>query len=189
MRLSLKILVVLVAGTMLGLLATWLAVFRFPPGAINDGPWKAIPEAATAQSDAYRRAIAAVHGLFAMNRARAIYYTATTDSEGHTLTGQCRYKVEGPAPDARWWSITAYGPDDYLIANPTGRYSVTKQQATPDARGNIAVLIGGTSGGGSLVPVGTGRFSLSLRLYNPGPEFIANPAAGALPALLRVACP
>lgn len=189
MRLSLKPLVVLVAGTMLGLLATWLAVFRFPPGAINDGPWQAVPEAATAQSDAYRRAISAVHGLFAVNRAGAIYYTATTDSEGRALTGRCRYKVEGPAPDARWWTIAAYGPDDFLIANPTGRYSVTKQQATLDARGNIAVLVSGTSGGGNVVAVGTGRFSLSLRLYNPAPEFIANPAAGALPALLRVACP
>jgi len=189
MRLSLKLLAVLVAGTMLGLLATWLAVFRFPPGRISDGPWQANPEAATAQSDAYRRAIAAVHGLFAMSRAGAVYYTATTDSEGRALTGRCRYKVEGPAPDARWWSITAYGPDDYLIANHTGRYSVTKQQAAADARGNIAVLVGGTSGGNNLIPLGTGRFSLSLRLYNPGPEFIADPAAGALPALLRVACP
>ena len=189
MRLSLKLLAVLAAGTMLGLLATWLAVFRFPPGRISDGPWQAKPEAATAQSDAYRRAIGGVHGLFAMTRADAVYYTATTDSEGRALTGRCRYKVEGPAPDAGWWSITAYGPDGYLIANHTGRYSVTKQQATADARGNIAVSVGGTSGGNNRIPVGTGGFSLSLRLYNPGPEFIADPARGALPALLRMACP
>jgi hypothetical protein len=189
MRLLLKLLAVLVAGTMLGLLATWLAVFRFPPGRIANGPWKTTPGIATAQTDAYRRAFTAVHGLFAMNRNGAIYYTASTDTEGRALTGRCRYEVEGPAPDARWWSITAYGPEDYLIANPTGRYSVTKRQVAPDARGNIVVLIGGASGGSNLIAVGTGRFSLSLRLYNPGQEFLVNPANAALPALLRVSCP
>jgi hypothetical protein len=189
MRLLLKLLAVLVAGTMLGLLATWLTVFRFPPGRVGDGPWKTDPAAVTAQTDAYRRAFVAVHGLFALRRSEAIYYTATADSDGHALTGQCQYKVEGPAPDARWWSITAYGPDDYLIANPGGRYSVTKQQVAPDARGSIVVLLGGNSGGNNRIAAGTGRFSLSLRLYNPGPGFIADPADAALPALLRVACP
>lgn len=189
MRLLLKLLAVLVAGTLLGLLATWLAVFRFPPGRIGDGPWKTNPDVATARTDAYLRASASVHGLFALNRTGVIYYTATTDNDGRTLTGRCRYEVEGPAPDARWWSITAYGPDDYLIANPTGRYSVTTQQVAPDARGNIVVPVGGTSGGSKSIPVGTGRFSLLLRLYNPGPELIADPAHAALPALLRVSCP
>lgn len=189
MRLVLKLVAVLVVGTMLGVLATWLVVFRFPPGRISDGPWMTNPDAATAQTDAYRRAIAAVHGLFATNRAGAIYYTASTDSDGRALTGRCRYEVEGRAPDARWWSITAYGPDDALIANPAGRYSVTTQQVAPDPRGNIVVPVGGTSGGSKLIAVGRGRFSLMLRLYDPGPEFIANPANAALPALLRLSCP
>lgn len=189
MRLLLKLLAVLVAGTALGLLATWLVVFRFPPNRVGDGPWQATPGAPTAQTGAYRRAIAAVHGLFALSRAEAIHYTATVDSDGHALTGRCRYEVEGPVPDARWWSITAYGPDDYLIANPTGRYSVTNRQVAPDARGNIVVRVGGTSGDNKSIVVGTGRFSLSLRLYNPAPQLIANPTSVALPALLRVSCP
>lgn len=189
MRLLLKLLAVLVAGTTLGLLATWLAVFRFPPGQISNGPWKTTPGIATAQTDAYRRAFTAVHGLFAMNRNEAIYYTASTDSDGRALIGRCRYKIEGPAPDTRWWSITAYGPDDYLIANPSGRYSVTKQQVAPDARGNIVVLVGERLDTGNAIAVGAGRFSLSLRLYNPGPEFLVNPANAALPALLRMSCP
>jgi hypothetical protein len=189
MRLLLKFLAMLLAGTMLGLLATWLTVFRFPPGRISNGAWKTDPAVVTAQTDAYRRAFVAIHGLFALNRSEAIYYSANTDSDGRTLTGRCRYKVEGPAPDARWWSITAYGPDDFLIANPTGRYSVTKPQVAPDARGSIAVLVDGNSDGSNWIAVGTGRFSLTLRLYNPGPEFIAAPADAALPALLRVGCP
>lgn len=189
MQLPLKILAVLVGGVVLGLLATWLVVFQFPPGQISNGPWIAAPEAATAQTDAYRRAIAAARGPFAQSRTAAIYYTATTDSDGRGLTGTCRYEMEGLTPDARWWSIAAYGPDNYLIANPAGRYSVTKQQVAPDARGNIVVRIGGPSGDGTPLAVGAGRFSLSLRLYNPGPAFIADPAHAALPALLRVSCP
>ncbi len=189
MRLLLKLLAVLLAGTLLGLLATWLTVFRFPPGRIANGAWKTDPAVVTAQTDAYRRAFVAIHGLFALNRSGAIYYTANTDRDGRALTGRCRYKVEGPPPDARWWSITAYGPDGHLIANPTGRYSVTKQQVAPDTRGSIVVLVGGNSVGNNWIAGGTGRFSLTLRLYNPGPEFIAAPANAALPALLRVGCP
>jgi hypothetical protein len=189
MRLLLRLLAVLVAGTMFGLLATWLTVFRFPPGRIGDGPWTTDPAAVTAEADVYRRAFVAAHGLFALRRSEAIYYTANADSDGRMLTGQCRYKVEGPAPDARWWSITAYGPDEYLIASPAGRYSVTKQQVAPDARGIVVVLVGGNSGGNNWIAVRAGRFSLLLRLYNPGPEFIADSADAALPALLRVACP
>ena len=173
---------------MLGIAATWLMVFRIARGAITDGPWKTNLTTGSAQSDAYHRASVAVHGLFALNASETIYYTAATDDDGHTLEGDCRYEISGHDPDARWWSITAYGRDDFLIPNPAHRYSVSKTTVARDAKGDFVVQVGGDSGGDNWIPVGGGRFSLSLRLYNPGPGVVLDPSHAVLPALRKVSC-
>jgi hypothetical protein len=184
----LKIISVLFVGAVLGVLATWLIMRRGIPGEIGNGPWKTNLTAGSAQSGPYQRAFVAIHGLFALNQSEAIYYMAIADNDGHALEGHCRYEITGHDPDARWWSITAYGADDYLIPNPAHRYSVSETNIARDASGGFAVQVGGDSGGGNWIPVGPGRFSLSLRLYNPGPSVIRDPAHTALPALKEVSC-
>ncbi|MFZ0679357.1 DUF1214 domain-containing protein [Candidatus Binatus sp.] len=123
-----------------------------------------------------------------MNPSETIYYAARTDNDGHVLEGDCRYEISGRDPDARWWSITAYGPDDFLIPNPQHRYSVSKTTVARDANGNFAMQIGGNAVGDNSIPVGAGRFSLTLRLYNPGPGVVLDPAHTALPTLKQVSC-
>jgi hypothetical protein len=119
MRVILKLLMTVVAGVALGLLATWLAVGRGTPmgGDVRDGPWRTSLEAGSAQSGAVLRASVALHGLLALNRSETVYYSATTDGAGGALDARCAYRVTGRDPPARWWSITAYGADDYLIPN------------------------------------------------------------------------
>ena len=188
-RLVWKGLAALLAGTALGVFVTWLTVFRIPPGGVNDGPWRTDLILGNPEGDAAQRAFVAVHGLFGLPRPEAIRYTARTDSEGQPLDGHCRYELTGRPPNARWWSITAYGPGDGLIANPANRYSVSSHSVTPDASGKLAVQIGGTARGDNWVPAGSGRFSLTLRLYNPGLVFKADPARAELPILQQVSCP
>ncbi len=173
---------------MLGIAATWLTVFRIRRGAIADGPWKTNLTTGSAQSDPYHRASVAIHGLFALNPRETIYYTAGTDNDGYALEGNCRYEISGRDPDARWWSITAYGPDDFLIPNPAHRYSVSKTTVARDATGNFAVQVGGDASGDNWIPVGAGRFSLSMRLYNPGPGVVLDPSRAVLPGLRKVSC-
>lgn len=177
----------LIVGTTLGIFATRLTLLRRPPGTITNGPWSTSLTNGSAQSDPYRRAMVAIHGLFALNRSEAIYYSANADSDGHRLDGDCRYAISGRDPDARWWSITAYR-DDYLIPNPAHRYSVSKTAIARDASGDFTVQVGGDAGGDNWIPVGPGRFSLSLRLYNPGPSVLSDPAHVDLPALKKVSC-
>ena len=145
-----------------------------------DGPWKTSLVTGSPQSDPYTRARVALHGLLALNRQETIYYTATTDSEGHALDGDCRYEIRGRDPNTRWWSITAYGADDFLIPNAANLYSVS------------ATSIGGAKDGtfrdpgrrlnghqnkadANWIPTGTESFSLTLRLYNPGPTWRSIP--------------
>lgn len=190
MRIALKILAVLVVGAALGLFVTWATVVRGSmPGGVFDGPWKTNLAVGSEQSDPYTRAAVALHGLFALNRRETIYYTATADSDGRRLDGGCRYAVEGGDPQARWWSITAYGADDFLIPNPAARYSVAKTTVARRADGSFAVTVGGSAGGSNWIPVRAGSFSLTLRLYNPSPAVALDPEHAALPALKRVSCP
>jgi hypothetical protein len=188
MRLPLKIAAVLVVGTVLGVLTTWLMVFRSVPGRVSDGPWKTNLSTGSTQSDPYKRASVAIHGLFALNRSEAVYYSAAVDRDGHQLDGHCRYEIAGRDPEARWWSITAYGMHDYFIPNPAHRYSVSKTVIMRNPNGTFAVRVGGTSSGDNWIPVGPGRFSLTLRLYNPGPAVLADPTRAVLPALKRLSC-
>src|ERR1700744_2981285 len=126
----------LIAGIVLGLLATWFTIIRGNmPGGVSDGPWKTNLLIGSSGGGIYTRADVAVHGLLALNRSETIYYTASADDGNEALDGKCSYLITGRDPPTRWWSITVYGADDFLIPNPAGRYSISKTSVTRDASG------------------------------------------------------
>jgi hypothetical protein len=189
MHWALKSLIVTVAGIVLGLAVTWITIVHGDmPGGVSDGPWKTNRAVGSAQSDPYTRASVAVHGLFALNHKETLYYTATTDENGGALDGACRYEIVGRDPDTRWWSITAYGADDFLIPNSANRYSVAKTTVQRRADGSFTIEVGRTANGVNWIPVQPGAFSLTLRLYNPGPTTSIDPSQTALPTLKKVGC-
>jgi hypothetical protein len=185
-----RIVAVVVAGVVLGLLATWITM-RGMPDNVSDGVWKTNLAVGSPQSDPYTRARVALHGLFALNRRETIYYTATRDDGGERLDGRCRYEIDGRDPNARWWSITAYGADDFLIPNSQNIYSVSQSSIRRQKDGSFQVAVGGARGtaDANWIPAGNGAFSLTLRLYNPGPDVALDPSQAALPSLKKVSCP
>ena len=189
MRIALKVVAVLVVGVVLGLAATWATVITGTlAGGITDGPWRTSLEAGSAQGDIYLRARVAVHGLLALNRSETMYYTTATDADGAALSGSCVYRIAGRDPPTRWWSITAYGADDYLIPNAAGIYSASMHSVTRDAGGRFVVTVSKARAAGDWIPVGNGRFDLSVRLYNPNPSVAADPAHVALPTVTKERC-
>ena len=191
MRFFLKSLVALVAGTALGLFVTWLTVVRGVGmgGNVADGPWRTSLLTGSTQSGAWLRAGVALHGLFALNRGETIYYTATTDSAGDALDGRCTYRITGRDPPARWWSITAYGADDYLIETPSELYSVSQNSIVRRDDGSFIVTVLKDANAVDEIATGDGRFSLTLRLYNPVAAVAADPAHVPLPVIDKAGCP
>jgi len=191
MRLIWKGAAAVVAGIVLGFAATWLTVVR--PGAlggdVSDGPWQTDLLTGSPASGIYTRAAVALHGLLALNRNETIYYTAHTDSAGDSLRGDCTYEIAGSDPPARWWSITAYGADDFLIPNQFDLYSVSKSSIGRHADGTFAVTVEKGASAADQIAVGGGRFSLTLRLYDPAPSVAADPRHVALPSIAKVSCP
>ena len=90
---------------------------RHHVGGVSDGPWSTSLDTGSSEGGPYLRARIAVHGLLALSREETVYYSALRDSDGADLVGNCSYRLEGRDPPTRWWSITAYGADDFLIPN------------------------------------------------------------------------
>src|SRR5882724_5765490 len=139
---ALKILSVLCVGTGLGLLATWVTVIRGTMGGnVSDGPWRTSLYTGSSEGGPYLRAHIAVHGLLALSREETMYYTAASDSEGQALDGRCTYQIEGRDPPTRWWSITAYGADGFLIPNAADRSSVSMNSVARRGDGTFAITL------------------------------------------------
>jgi len=183
-----KILAAVVFGVVLGLFVTWLTIVRGAGmgGDVTDGPWRTSLLTGSSESGMALRASVALHGLFALNRHETIYYTAVTDSAGNKLDGACRYTVAGRDPPTRWWSVTAYGSDDFLIPNAGNRYAVSMNSVSRDKDGVFAAHVSPKAA--DEIVTAPGPFSLTLRLYNPDPKVAADPAHVALPTITKVNC-
>lgn len=155
---------------------------------VLNGPWVTNLETGGTNADNYTRTLVAITGLLALNKSETMYYTANTDSTGDALAGNCSYRVEGRDPDARWWSITLYGTDHYLIDNPANRYSISQSNVVRAADGSFVVRLSTVAEQGNWIATSPNGFDITLRLYNPGPTVIADPASVALPKITKEAC-
>ena len=74
------------------------------------------------------RAVVAMVGLGANLPADATYPNVRVDAAGQPLHGSHRYRLHfapGQLPPVHaFWSVTAYGADDFLIDNPLGRHAL-----------------------------------------------------------------
>jgi hypothetical protein len=173
----------------LALGSAWWVIFHAPrPLAISSGPWLMSSAAGGMDADLYTRAIIAVTGLFALNRSETIYFSAEVSDTHQRLRARCSYAIEGKPLDARWWSVTAYADDNFLIPNPAQRFSYNMGNLKAGSDGSFHMTAGPTEQQGNWLPTGggSGGFSLLLRLYNPGKELLANPAMAQLPSIAQV---
>ena len=153
-------------------------------GAIRLGPWTTSATAGSSEAGMYERAAIAVHALFVLNRSETVYYRAHVDDTGRALDGRCEYRIRGQPPAARWWSITAYGGDDFLIPNEQRRYSFNLSNVAREPDGTFLIRASARPQPGNWLPLGGGGpVSFTLRLYVPAGEIAAHPERAALPAI------
>jgi hypothetical protein len=126
-----------VAGIVLG---AGGAIWTVRAGALGSaraiGPWTTGADFGTAQASARTRAVVALRGLLALPATEARYYQAAVDDAGRPLEGRCRYRVDGGAVPAKWWSLTLYDPAGFLVANEANVFSVGSA-ALPRRNGRI----------------------------------------------------
>ncbi len=145
-------------------------------------------------TDYNTRAVVAMIGLGANLPADATYPNARVDAEGKALDGNHRYRLHFEAsnlpPVNAFWSVTAYGADDFLIDNPIERYALgDRDPLIANADGSLDLLVQAQPPAGALqanwLPVKPGApFLLNARLYWPKAEALNG--AWGMPAVERL---
>lgn len=186
-----------VLALVLGLASAHLALRAgFAGGEVANGPWRTSFVTGSPDADLHTRARVAVGGLLALAPSETVYFTAERDGEGRPLDARCAYRVAGEELPARWWSLTLYGADHFLVANEAGRFSFSQTTLAREPGGAWEVEVSreprGANEAPNWLPAGrpgaSGPFSLTLRLYNPEPAVYEEPARARLPRIERGAC-
>lgn len=75
-----------------------------------------------------------------------------------------------PVLEGGFWSITAYGDDDFLIDNPLNRYCVNDRSGLKaNADGSVDIILSKEAPEDTTnwLPVGAEGFHLFMRIYTP----------------------
>ncbi|WP_225907819.1 DUF1214 domain-containing protein [Hyphomonas sediminis] len=191
----------LLAGGILGIAAGAASAF-YAAGIIGSGAsfgdqidvnsWKSDWTIGSAAANPWTRARVARHGLLALTKDEAVYFTTATDSDGARLKDDCTYEVSGGEMPGLWWSVTLYDGESYLPRNKDNALSFDKTKAAasgaPDAWSFVIAADGPETGNWVSSKAG-GAFDLTLRIYKPDLALIEDPE-GVLPAptVKRLAC-
>ena len=100
----------------------------------KEGSWRTPPlNLGKYGTDYNTRAVVAMVGLGANLPEDAIYPNTVSDQEGRALNGKHKYRIHFDTkqlpPVKAFWSITAYGADEFLIDNPLQRFALGDRDA------------------------------------------------------------
>lgn len=156
---------------------------------VTNGPWTTNTDNGTKDASALSRARVALFGLLALPAKEAMYFTAHVDSDGAPLNGKCTYTVSGGELDARWWSITLYKGEGWLVKNEANRWSVAGNAPERDAQGNWSFVVAPQKVDALWLPTGGApQFDLTLRTYHPQGALLNDPAKATLPTIKKESC-
>ena len=120
---------------------------------VKNGDWVTSVSTGSQDAGVMLKASVALGGLLASTRENSIYYRLSSVA-GEPLRTHCRYRIEGGDYDANWWSITAYGWDNYLIPNTPKRYSFNNENLIRRDDGSWVIVVDARQQAGNWLPVG-----------------------------------
>ncbi len=177
-------------------LETVIAIKIYPKVAfVKNDIWTILPSPGDPDRSIYTRAAVAAAGTFASKKPEQAYYQTEIDIEDQPLNGNCLYRLSGEDIESRWWSITAYANDGFLIENTEKLYSYNSETINYTANGGFEIyflgdndFISDVSNENWLRVNQDENFNVSLRIYYPGEEFFSNLRRVNLPIIEKVKC-
>lgn len=129
-----------------------------------------------------KRAAQSLGGIAVHWAEENIYPATFHDQNGERLSDERRYELrfeknQIPPVDA-FWSLTVYGPDYNLVANPINRFSVgdRSEHLKYGTDGSLTIYLQKDAPGGekdsNWLPSGNGNFHMVLRAYLPKAEIL-----------------
>ncbi|NNE39367.1 MAG: DUF1214 domain-containing protein [Marinicaulis sp.] len=156
---------------------------------INIANWTSDRSIGAVSANPYTRARVARHGLLALVKEEAIYFTRSVDDSGEQLQERCTYVLSGKRQKAFWWSVTLYDSESRLPMNDDLALSI--DATTIGERGEWTAIIAPTppAGGHWISSRAAGRFDLTLRLYQPEADLVEFPEVWlAPPRIQKIKC-
>jgi hypothetical protein len=185
----------ILAGSTIGLgSALWLAGLwpegrNLAFGDVDVGGWRSDFAIGSETADPYTRARVARHGLLALAKSEAVYFSRSVDDAGVPLREACTYRLSGGAMPAGWWSVTLYDRRSMLPANTDGALSFDASNAGEGAWEAVIAPARPDGARHWISSRGAGTFDLTLRLYMPDAVLLATPeSALSPPKVEQIAC-
>lgn len=195
MRRSLYYLGAVVVGALLGcgsalwLAGLWPAGSNMAFGNVDVGGWRSDFAIGSTAADPYTRARIARHGLLALAKTEAVYFTRAADDAGAPFREACTYRLSGGPMPAGWWSVTLYDGKSMLPANTDGALSIDASRAGSGAWSAVIAPKPPEGEGLWISNRGAGTFDLTLRLYMAAPALLSEPRAALKPPRVeRISC-
>jgi hypothetical protein len=167
----------------------WPARGNMAFGDVDVGGWRSDFAVGSEAADPYTRARVARHGLLALAKTEAVYFTRATDDSGAPLREACTYRLTGGAMPAGWWSVTLYDAQSMLPANTDAALSIDAERAGGGAWQAVIAPKRPAGEGLWISSRGAGSFDLTLRLYMPEAALLTDPdTALDPPKIARLSC-
>jgi hypothetical protein len=192
MRLIIKLLIMIVAGFVLGYLMIAAALLLEASDVVvyNSNSWKTAKGIGSPDANALTRAVIAKIGLFANSKEEAIYFAAYPGNPDEDMYGDRYYRIISKKPiQASWWAITLYNDRRFLVDNVENRYSFTTFNVVRERDGSFVIDVAPSKpeGAKNWLPAPKGeRIHVILRVYHPAPALYENIEAYPLPVVREV---
>lgn len=172
--------------------SVWLALnAAHGVGSVTVGQWTTFPDAGTPDADPYSRARFAREGGLALGRAEGIVFVASEDSAGAPIRRQCRYRISGSVPAARFWTLYAADADARTPLPATGRRqpALHSRMLLHEEEGTFAITVGRDPAPGNWLTVsGSGPMRLVLSLFDTPVSTSGDVSDVEVPEIRRTAC-
>lgn len=154
--------------------------------------WLFSDKIGSAGASSIERARIALGGPLGLSASEVIYFIATIDTEGETLSSSCTYRVTGQVLDTRWWSLTLYDFETQnYVPNDLRRSSFNDHNVPRAEDESWQILVSPIEQSGAWLPTQSKpdqQFELNLRLYNPSEETRRAASNIELPIVEKVSC-
>lgn len=185
------------------LTAVWAIGATQPTAADIYGPWKLQTLGGQSVETPYSEARLAREGPFVLPPEEIAVFVAKTDGDGRVLRATCDYRLSGRPLEARWWTLTAYDPQNRLIAIPGAPHMVSRETLAPKTPDDLAsqdivvealttdlvVFVSTETRYDRWLPLQSdGNFSLVLRVFGASNDLLSGESENILPKILLEEC-
>lgn len=139
------------------------------------GTWEVSPNLASLDDWLFRAGVGWKH-VWGDSPSELVFPMVRNDADGHPLHGSNNYLLRfppGQLPPSRYWQITMYDLEGFLVANPIDRFGIGNmaEKLQPDGDGTLTLLVQhdspGTEREMNWLPAPAEGFFLMMRMYQP----------------------